>query len=266
MPRLIVQADDIGITHATTRGILDSITHGIVRATGLFTNRPDAAYAAARLRRLDGVDVGIDLNFVTGDPVLDPRRVPSLVTESGRFRTSGEIRAAHRVIGGDPVYQRFEPDPFERDETLAEANAQVERFVELMGRVPAYVHHHSLVSEVSDEVVRAVAERLGVPFVDDLYRTGRLPLLPNDWYAKPFALHDQAAADPVRAIERLLPAILAQEVSLLIVHPGYVDAELLDISTYSVIRARDLQAVTSPEVIAMLEDAGVELTTFTAAG
>src|SRR5690606_16502815 len=145
---------------------------------------------------------------------------PSLVTESGRFRTSGEIRAAHRVIGGDPVYQRFEPDPFERDETLAEANAQVERFVELMGRVPAYVHHHSLVSEVSDEVVRAVAERLGVPFVDDLYRTGRLPLLPNDWYAKPFALHDQAAADPVRAIERLLPAILAQEVSLLIVHPG----------------------------------------------
>lgn len=266
MPRLIVQADDIGITHATTRGILDSITRGIVRATGLFTNRPDAEYAAAQLRRLDGIDVGIDLNFVTGDPVLDPQRVPGLVAESGRFRSSGEIRAAHRVTGGDPVYQQFEPDPFDREQTLAEARAQIERFFDLMGRLPAYVHHHSLVSAVSDDVVRTVAKGLRVPFVDDLYRTGGLPLLPNDWYAKPFALHDQAAADPVRAIERLLPVILAHDVSLLIVHPGYIDAELLDISTYSVIRARDLQAVTSPEVIAMLENAGIELATFTSAG
>lgn len=265
MPRLIVQADDIGITHATTLGILDSIVHGIVRATGLFTNRPDAAYAAARLRQLADVDVGIDLNFVTGGPLLAPHRVPGLVTASGRFRTSGEIRATHRVIGGDHVYQQFEPDPFDREETLAEATAQVERFFDLMGRPPAYVHHHSLVSSVSDEVVREVADDLGVPFVDDLYRNGGLPLLPNDWYAKPFPLQDQAAADPVRAIERLLPAILAHDVSLLIVHPGYIDAELLDLSTYSVIRARDLQAVTSPEVTALLRDAGVELSTFTAA-
>ncbi|WEK13099.1 MAG: ChbG/HpnK family deacetylase [Candidatus Microbacterium phytovorans] len=266
MSALIVQADDIAITHGTTLGILDAISSGIVRATGMFTNCPDAEFAAARLRDLPGVDVGIDLNFVTGSPVLPPREVPGLVTDGGRFRSSGEIRADYPATGGDMVYTRFETDPFDAEQTMAEAHAQIQRFIELMGRAPDYVHHHSLVSPVSDEVLRQAAAEIGAPFVDDLYRTGGLPLLPNDWYAKPFPLEDQVRADAVGAIERLLPEILAHEVSLLIVHPGYVDAEILELSSYSIIRARDLELVTSPVARRLLEDAGVEVTSFRARG
>ncbi len=263
MTALIVQADDIAITHGTTLGILDAISSGIVRATGMFTNCPDAEFAAQRLRELDGVDVGIDLNFVTGVPLLPAAEVPGLVTSSGRFRSSGEIREAHRVVGGDAVYTEFADEPFDPEQTAAEAAAQIERFFELVGRAPAYVHHHSLVSPVSDEVVRRAAADLGVPFVDDLYRTGGLPLLPNDWYAKPFPLPDQARADAVGAIDRLLPTILSHETSLLIVHPGYVDAEILELSSYSIIRARDLELVTSPAVRRRLDDAGVEIVRLT---
>ncbi|MFT3797751.1 ChbG/HpnK family deacetylase [Microbacterium sp.] len=265
MPRLIVQADDIAITHGATLGILDGITNGIVRATGMFANCPDAAFAASRLRELDGIDVGIDLNFVTGRPVLPASEVPGLVTGDGAFRTSGQIRAEYRVTGGDAVFSQFEREPFDLDETMAEARAQVDRFVELMGRAPAYVHHHSIVSPVSDAVVRQVAADLGVLFVDDLYR-GSVPLLPNDWYAKPFPLDAQITADAVGAMERLLPAILANETSLLILHPGYVDAEILGLSTFSIIRARDLELVASPAVRALLDDAGVEVTSFSDAG
>ncbi|MFT4214366.1 MAG: ChbG/HpnK family deacetylase [Microbacterium sp.] len=266
MPRLIVQADDIAITHGTTLGILDAIANGIVRATGMFANCPDAVFAASRLREIDGIDVGIDLNFVTGRPVLPASEVPGLVTAGGDFRSSGQIRAEHRVVGGDAVFSQFEREPFDLDETMAEARAQADRFVELMGRAPAYVHHHSIVSPVSDEVVRRVGADLGVPFIDDLYRDGTIPMLPNDWYAKPFPLAAQITADAVGAIERLLPEILANETSLLILHPGYVDAELLSLSAFSIIRARDLELVTSPAVRALLDDAGVEVTSFSAAG
>lgn len=266
MPRLIVQADDLAISHGTTLGIIDAITGGLVRATGIFTNCPDASFAAERVRDLDAVDVGIDLNFVTGRPVLDAARVPGLVDSSGVFRTSGAIRSAHRPVGGDFPVTEFELEPFDRDETLAEARAQVDKFFDLMGRAPAYVHHHSLVSPVSDEVVRAVASDLGVPFVDDLYRSGEVSLLPNDWYTAPFPLGAQAEADAEGAIERLLPMIVAQDVSLLVTHPGYVDAELLDVSSYSVIRARDLQLVTSARVRALLEEAGVTITSFSREG
>ena len=54
MTQLLVQADDLAISHAATLGIIDSIRHGIVRNTGLFTNRPDAAFAAEQLRERIG--------------------------------------------------------------------------------------------------------------------------------------------------------------------------------------------------------------------
>ncbi|MBN9177414.1 MAG: ChbG/HpnK family deacetylase [Microbacterium sp.] len=266
MPRLIVQADDIAITHGTTLGILDAITDGIVRATGIFTNRPDAAFAAERLRELEGVDVGIDLNFVTGRPLLPTGRVPDLVNADGAFRSSGQIRMAFHAAHTADLVTAFEREPFDAEQTLAEAHAQVDRFVELMGRPPAYVHPHSLVSAASDEVVRQVGAELGVPYVDDLYRDGTIPLLPNDWYATPFPWEAQAAADAVGALKRMLPAITSNDLSLLIVHPGYVDAEILEVSTYSIIRARDLELVTAPESRLLLRDAGVEIVSFSGAG
>jgi predicted glycoside hydrolase/deacetylase ChbG (UPF0249 family) len=265
MTQLLVQADDIAITHATTLGTLTSIEQGIVRSTGLFTNCPDAPFAAAELRKLDGVDVGIDLNFVTGRPVLPTSKVPSLVRADGAFRSSRDIKATHRVTHRDGYYLEFDPEPFDHDHTLAEARAQVQRFFDLMGRAPAYVHHHSIISTMSDRVLHEVASEFDLFVIDDLHRFSRVPLLPNDWYVEEFGPAQQVAADPLAAFERLLPSILTSELSLLITHPGYVDAELLDISTYSVIRARDLQLVTDPRVIATLADAGVELVNYSSA-
>src|SRR5690606_33138876 len=153
LPKLIVQADDVGITHAATLGTIDSIVHGVVRNAGLFTNRPDSAYAAERLRELDGVDVGIDIKLVTGEPGLPASRVEKLIDANGRFRSSGSIRSTHRLTRQDGLYSYFDPEPFDHDQALAESLAQVRRFFDLMGRAPAYVHHHSVVSEGLDEVL-----------------------------------------------------------------------------------------------------------------
>lgn len=265
MSQLLVQADDLAISHATTLGILDSIRHGIVRNTGLFTNRPDAAFAAERMRELDGVDVGIDLNMVTGRPVLPPSQVPTLVDADGRLRTKGLIKREHTVTGSDGLHTIFEIEPFDHDETLAEAQAQFRRFYDLMGRAPAYSHHHSLISPMLDQVLHEVSAEFGVSVMDDLYRFDHAPMVPTTWYGQPFGPAEQVASDPVAAFESLLPAIAESELSLLILHPGYVDADLLDISTFSVIRARDTQLVTDPGVTRALADAGIELVTYSTA-
>jgi predicted glycoside hydrolase/deacetylase ChbG (UPF0249 family) len=266
MAQLLVQADDMAISHATTLGVLESMTTGIVRNTGMFTNVPDAEFAARKLKQLEGVDVGVDLNFVTGRPLLPPAKVPGLVTSSGAFRSSHEIRAAHNLVKQDGFYSTFDPDPFDHDEALAEARAQVHRFIDLMDRLPAYLHHHSLVSTVTDQVMHEVAAEFGVLIVDDLLRYSRVAAVPNEWYSSNFSHKEQAEADPIAAFERALPGILATELSLLIVHPGYVDAALLDLSSFNVIRARDLELVTSPVVAALLASEGVELVTWSATG
>lgn len=266
MPKLIVQADDLAITRAATLGTVHSIRAGMVRAAGLFTNRPDAAFAATELAGIDKLDLGMDLNLVTGAPVLTADEVPSLVGPDGRFRTSHQIKANHRTVARDGFYSTFEPEPFDHEQTLAEARAQLVRFFAFVGRAPAYLHHHSIISPMLDTVLHEVAAEAGVPVMDDLLRHHRVHQVENSWYATPFGAQAQASSDPISAFEAQLDDIAAHDVSLLIVHPGYLDAELLDITSYHIVRARDLELVSSPRVLAMLADRGIELASYTSSG
>jgi len=266
MPKLIVQADDLAITHAATLGTVRAVKAGMVRTAGLFTNRPDAGYAADELAGIGRLDLGMDLNLVTGAPLLDAGQVPDLVGPDGNFRTSHQIKAAHRTVAQEGFYSTFEPEPFDHEQTLAEARAQVVRFFDLVGRPPAYLHHHSIISPMLDQVLHEVAAEANVPVMDDLMRFHRVNQVANTWYATPFTAEAQAYCDPIGGFLAQLDAIAEHEVSLLIVHPGYLDAELLDITSLHIVRARDLDLVTSPQVLAALADRGIELASYSSCG
>ncbi|WP_298133452.1 ChbG/HpnK family deacetylase [Micropruina sp.] len=264
MTQLLVIADDMAMTHGTTLGILDSIDRGIVRNTGIFANCDDAELAGSELKSRDQIDVGIDLNFVTGRPLLGASEVPSLVESDGAFRPSRRIRAEGTVRRQAGPFVEFDVEPFDYDETLAEARAQLARFREIMGRNPVYLHHHSLITPGIDAVFYTLAREMRLPVIDDLYRGGHVPKLPNPWYLEDrFDVQAQADADPKASTREIVEAAAADPVSLLFLHPGYVDAEVIRISTYSVIRAQDLDFATHPSVADALTGAEVELTTFT---
>lgn len=266
MTQFIVQADDLAISHATTLGIIDSIHHGLVRNTGIFTNRPDAPFAAEALKDVTGVDIGIDLNFVTGAPILPVDAVPDLVNDRGDFRSSGQLRSTHTLVRQDGFYGDYQPEPFDHDQLHAEAKAQVERFLHLFGRAPSYVHHHSFVSVMSDQVLHEIANEYGLLVVDDLFRSGRIPLIPNDWYSSPFGSTEQATADPVAAFMPYVPQILDADITAIITHPGYVDGEIIDVSSYNIIRARDHQLVTDAGIMSILGRSGVDIVSYSQAG
>jgi len=82
MRRLIVNADDFGLTAGVNRGIVESHQNGIVTSATLMacSNRFDEAVALAKeARRLS---VGCHVVLVDGAPALDVARIPSLVTLS----------------------------------------------------------------------------------------------------------------------------------------------------------------------------------------
>lgn len=262
MPRLIVQADDNAISGATALGVLESIHHGVVRNTGLFTNMPAAATTAHDLAALDGVCVGLDVNFVTGRPLSPVGVVADLVTADGAFRSSSAVRRSHAVVEQQGMVTTFETEPFPYDQVLAEGRAQVARFVDLVGRPPAYLHHHALATPTTDRVIVELAAELDVPVPLQVMARPGVHAVPNEWYRMPFPLEAQAAADPLEAMLRALDEIARHDLSILITHPGYVDAELLDLSSFSVIRARDLQMLCSPRLRSGLESRGIALATY----
>lgn len=59
-----------------------------------------------------------------------------------------------------------------------------------------------------------------------------------------------------------MPTILASDLSILVTHPGFLDAELMSMSSYSVIRVRDHELTTSPAVLHLLAEHGVELVSY----
>lgn len=89
--RVIVNADDLGMSRGITDGIIRAHLEGILTSASLMVNQPASEYARAQLRRAPKLDVGIHLNLCEGAPLLAASRVPSLVTREGKFHPREEM-------------------------------------------------------------------------------------------------------------------------------------------------------------------------------
>lgn len=143
--RLIVNADDFGLTRGVSEGILAAHRHGIVSSTTVLVTADLDAEQLARARGC-GLGMGLHVNLTLGRPLT---RGASLVDEGGRFVRDAR-RAAARARASD---------------VEAEVEAQLARFQRLVKRPPTHLdtHHHVGVLPPVRDVVLAAARRLGLP-------------------------------------------------------------------------------------------------------
>ena len=220
--KLIVNADDFGLTPGVSRGILAAHRHGIVTSsTVLVTGDVEKPLLAEA--RDQGLKLGLHVNFTLGKPLTHGG---SLVGSEGRF-----VRDARRATA------RAEPRDVER-----EVDAQIERFLSLVGQPPTHLdsHHHvALYAPVREAFLRA-AGRLGVPVRSEDERARaearalRLPT-PDHFFggSGPAAYWSLA-----RTLTHL--ATLPPGVSEFMTHPGFFD-EALSFSRYG--RQRETEMV-----------------------
>lgn len=154
---LVVTADDYGIGPATSRGILDLARQGRITATVLLVNSPHAAVAVREWRSAGKpVELGWHPCLTLDQPILAPRKVPSLVDENGLFWPLG--RFMRRLCLG--LIRPAEMD--------AELRAQHSRFQDLVGQLPTVVNSHHHVQ---------VFHPVGVILQELLSRRKRLPYM-----------------------------------------------------------------------------------------
>lgn len=148
---LLITADDFGIGPETSRGILDLGAKGILTSTVLLTNSPYAADAVWQWRRTGApLELGWHPCLTLDRPLAPLDQVRSLVDQDGRFHTLGAF--LRRLVVGK----------IERDDMAREFQAQLERFIELVGRPPITVnaHHHVHVFRQVNRALRAVLDPL----------------------------------------------------------------------------------------------------------
>ena len=106
MKRLIVNADDWGLTPGVNRGILRAFQHGIVTSASLLVTGSAFEDAVALARDLPALNVGLHLALVEEQAVLPPEALPTLVDKTRRLPgTKGEFfkRALLGRISWDEV-------------------------------------------------------------------------------------------------------------------------------------------------------------------
>ena len=265
--KLLVQGDDYGFTKGVTYGILDAIDNGILRNTGLFANMPYIEWACSEMPKRPQACFGIDFNLVSGPPAADPKDVPHLVDENGEF-----IRSGVRIR--DPRWQTEEGrrEMFPYDEVYREVRAQYDNFVKYAGKKPGYLHGHSISHEHYVEAIRQLSKEEGVPYSQDIrekYKFGSLFELKRARgeislasQKKMFDANDQLNKNPLKDVLDNWEYLKQYEYVMIGGHPGFLDAELLSLTTLSIERVRDHEMCVSKELMKRIEEDGVELITY----
>ncbi len=89
--RLIVTADDFGLSEAVNEAVERGHRDGILTAASLMVAAPATADAVRRARTMPSLAVGLHVVVIEGPSVLGPEALPELVDAAGRF-PSNQLR------------------------------------------------------------------------------------------------------------------------------------------------------------------------------
>jgi predicted glycoside hydrolase/deacetylase ChbG (UPF0249 family) len=168
--RLVVNADDFGMTSEISRGIIQAHRAGIVTSTSLLGNCTDLDAARALLAEAPELGVGVHLTLIGGRPVLDAQSLRSLTDVAGAFFTRSSDFVAR--------WLKNQVDP---SEVGREFDAQIER-IRSAGIVPDHLdtHHHLGFLPGVGQAMEAAARRHGIGGIRTLFEKPTL-----SWIAEP---------------------------------------------------------------------------------
>ncbi|HEV3305441.1 MAG TPA: ChbG/HpnK family deacetylase [Candidatus Sulfotelmatobacter sp.] len=287
MRRLIINADDFGLTAGVNRAIVEAHTRGIVTSSTLMATGPAFEDAVRLAKQSPDLSIGCHALLIDGEPVLNSARMPTITSHNAgttRFRDGLKSFAARALTG------RLDPDEVE-----AETTAQI-RKIQSAGLTVSHVDSHKhthLFPAVLRPLLRA-ALACGVGAVRNPFgprkplKSSALLVRPNLWtrYAEVRVL--RALAGRFReAVQRegmvtpdgtlgivvtgaldaklfrAIAAIIPDGTWEFVCHPGYNDSDLQQANTrLRESRETELQVLTLPAARQLLEDQGIRLISY----
>ena len=258
MKKLIVVADDYGMSEAYSLGAVKAYKEGIVTVLSLMSNMDTAKFAVDLWKKeCPDAPLAQHTNFVQGKPVSN--NVKSMVDENGFFYRStmwkpenpGDTKCKGNIV-------------VSYEDAKRETIAQLERHKELTGSYPNHFEGHSVGTKNINQAFKEVMQEYKIHGMcqekeDENLYYGHELVLGNIPYMK--ALHAGITAEQfMDDICGILSS--TYEYNIVHFHPGYLDAYVIDHSTLTIPRVRDVQMLTDPRVKKWLDDNSIELTDF----
>jgi chitin disaccharide deacetylase len=283
MKRLIVNADDFGLSTGVNRAIVECHQQGIVTSATLMANSPAFGDAVKLAHENPRLSVGCHVTLMDGQPLLAPAKVTSLLRDGQEFHRSIADFAPRALLGR-----------FRASEIEAEATAQFQRIQQTgieLSHFDAHKHAHMFPS-VAEPLLRA-AQKCRIPAVRNPFESPvwlRWPTVLSSklrirWaevvalrrlqsqfvrLAHRYSIRTTAGSIGIVATGALDRDILTEMLAKLsdgtwelVSHPGYNDADLEQIRT-KLRESREIERETLSDaaVRAAIKQRGIELISF----
>lgn len=289
MPRrLIINADDFGMTSGVNRAITDAHRAGLVTSATTMANATATNEAISLATQNHSLATGCHLVLVDGQPLSEPDSVQSLIASRNgnhaQFR-SGVAKLAIAAASGT----------LRTNEIHSEAAAQIQRLQSAglnLSHIDCHMHSH-IVPVVARAVMQAAREH-GIPAVRNPFEpawavsaTHKTSSL-RSWNrstqvtmlralqpkflaaASQYGLKTPDGTIGIAATGLLDQALLRRLVSAmpegiweLVTHPGYLDQELAQAKTeLKASRSVELQLLTSADTLQLFRQRDIQLISF----
>ncbi len=278
--RLIINADDFGLTSGVNRAIVEGHQHGIITSATLMANSQAFDEAITLAKSTPTLAVGCHVVLVDGLPVSAPSTIPSLLgRDCARFRVKlGEFARARRKINPADVE--------------VEATAQIRKIQDAgiaVTHLDSHKHTH-MFPTVTAPILRA-ARACGIAEIRNPFEPAKFRFFKNRgalWsrYVQVRTLHllarrfkQQVQDAGLRTTDGTIGIVatgsldqdlfdalirnLPEGTWEFVCHPGYNDAELQKAGTRLLAsRVQELEILISPRSRDLLEHCGIELISY----
>ncbi len=237
--KLIINADDFGLSKSITDGIINGIKIGCITSTTIMANMPYAKYAVEQAIKNKLTCVGLHINLTVGKPILENK---NLTDKNGVF-----------------LYNRKQIDQNKRltyDDVYNEIIAQIEIIKEYSkGKLQLDhldTHHHLLDNPIIKKVFVDICKRYGLPARRDSDIQVKMP----DHLYHDFTIENVNIDTLKKFINRNK---IKKQTFEIMTHPGWVDDYTKTVTSY-IDRDKELLILTEAKESGLFDE--VELISF----
>lgn len=247
--KLIINGDDFGITHACNLAIIDCYKKGMMLSTSLMVNMPYADEAVALWKQYPDLSVGLHLNLTVGYPLTIGLK--TLVKADGTFNK-------------DILHAKS--SEIDKNEIVQECTAQINRFVALTSKKPDHINSHHGIEAIpyGADILQELAIQYDLPIREFTHVVSPKTFQYQTHYVVPIK---RFCKDKIQTPQAFIQLFTAQEIESdnyyeWLGHPGYVDWDLLQLSSLTDGRCYDANCFTSEIIQKWIYDNHIELITY----
>lgn len=236
--KLIINADDFGLSKSISDGIINGIKGGYITSTSVMANMPYAEYGIKKAIDYDIKCIGLHINLTVGKPIIKNN---NLVNKEGVFYYNREQIENMNLTYEDAFNEIMAQ--IEIIKTYSDGKLKIDHLD---------THHHVFDNSNIKQAIIDISNNMNIPIRNDSLSSVKSP----DVLYKDFTIKNVN----IECLKEMISKYKEKDIVVeLMTHPGFIDEYTKSITSY-LNRERELEVLKESKRLGLFDE--VELISF----